>query len=206
MIAHDASRRSAAFTLVEMLVGGAILGVFLSGLLTTWSSLTFTGLSTTAYASRQSDQMRVLDYVKRDIRRATAVEIYDAGTPVTGTANFGTELRLTIPAYYSDSREEDNAVGTRTTVAPTVTNGTVSYGPGFTVRYYVTGGAVIRDEAGTLRTIADAAGTFAVSFKKETTGAYRSRVFYDQATRGGSARTLRREVDILCVPRFEFQL
>ena len=82
----------------------------------------------------------------------------------------------------------------------------MSYGTPFTVRYFTAGGAVVRDEAGTLRTIADAAGAFAVSFKKETTGAYRCRVFYDQPMRGGTARTLRREVDILCVPRFEFQL
>jgi prepilin-type N-terminal cleavage/methylation domain-containing protein len=206
VIARKTNRRSAAFTLVEMLVGVAVLSVFLSGLLRTWSSLTFTGLNTIAYASRQSDQMRVLDYIKRDIRRATAVEIYNGATLVTGTTTFGTELRLTIPDYYSDSREEDNAIGTRTTIAPTVTSGTVNYGTSFTVRYYTTGGAVIRNEGGTLRTIADAAGAFAVSFKKETTGAYRCRVLYDHPMRGGTARTLRRQVDILCVPRFEFQL
>ena len=206
MIANYANRRSAAFTLVEMLITLAVFGVFMAGILTTWSSLSFTGLNTTAYAARQNDQMRLLDYVKRDIRRATAVQIYSGATLITDTTTFGTELRLTLPGYYSDTREEDNAIGTRNTNAPSASSGTVSYGSPFTVRYYVTGGAVIRNESGTLRTIADAAGAFTVSFKKETTGAYRCRVFYDQPMRGGKARTIRRQVDTLCVPRFEFQL
>jgi len=183
-----------------------VFGVLLTGLLRTWSALSFTSLNTIAYSSRQNDQMRVLDYVKRDIRRATKVEIYTGATLVTGTTTFGTELRLTIPKYYSDTREEDNAIGTRTSNTPTATAGAVTYGTAFTVRYYVTGGAVIRNEAGTLRTIANAAGAFVVSFKKETSGAYRCRVFYDQPMRGATARTLRRQVDTLCVPRFEFQL
>ena len=206
MIANHASRRPAAFTLVEMLVTLAVFGVFMGGALTTWSSLNSTGLNTTAYAARQNDQMRVFDYLKRDIRRATAVQIYNGATLITDTTTFGTELRLTLPGYYSDAREEDDAIGTRTTNAPSVTAGTVAYGTAFTVRYYLVGGAVVRNEAGTLRTIADAAGAFAVTFKKETSGAYRCRVFYDQTARGGRARTIRRQVDTLCVPRFEYQL
>jgi type II secretory pathway pseudopilin PulG len=204
--AHNASRRSAAFTLVELLVGMAVTAIFMAGLLKTWTSLSYTGLNTTAYAARQSDETRVLDYLKRDIRRATAVQIYTGATLITDTTTFGTELRLTIPGYYSDTREEDNAIGTKNTNAPSVTAGTVTYGTAFTVRYYITGGAVIRDEAGTLRTIANAAGAFAVSFKNESSGAIRCRVFYDQPMRGGSARTIRRQVDTLCVPRYEFQL
>ena len=206
MIAKNASRRSAAFTLVEILVGMAVLGVFMAGLLRTWAALSYTGMNTTAYAARQGDEMRVLDYVKRDIRRATAVQIFNGATLVTGTTTFGTELRLTMPDYYSDTREEDNAIGTKNTNAPSVAAGIVAYGSAFTVRYYVVGGAVIRNEAGTLRTIADASGAFTLSFKKETSGAYRCRVFYAQPTRGGTARTIRRQVDTLCVPRFEFQL
>lgn len=189
-----------------MLMSLVVVGVLMSGLLAAWSSLSYMGLNTTAYAARQNDQMRVLDYVKRDIRRASAVQIYNGGTLITDTTTFGSELRLTLPDYYSDSREEDNAIGTSATNAPSVTAGAVAYGTALTVRYYVTGGAVIRDEAGTLRTIASAAGGFTVSFKKETSGAYRCRVLYDQPVRGGTARAIRRQVDTLCVPRFEFQL
>ncbi len=215
---------------MEVLVAMAVCGVLMTGLMTTWASLSYTGLNTTAYATRQNEQMRVLDYVKRDICRATALEIYNGATLLTSASTtsstssistnatsltrddvtsavnptFGTELRLTMPGYYSDTREEDNAIGTKTTNQPTITEGTVTYGTPITVRYYTVGGAVIRKEGGTERTIASATGAFAVSFNRETSGAIRCRVFYDQPMRGGSARTLRRQVDTLCIPRFEY--
>lgn len=205
MCAHRSRQRRAAFTLVELIIGLAVAGVFMALLLRMWMSLTFTGMNTTAYATRQNDQMRVLDYLKRDIRRATAVEIYDGATLVTSTSVFGNELRLTIPGYYSDTREEDNAIGPKATNAPSVTAGSVAYGAALTVRYFASGGAVVRDESGTPRTVAGAAGAFALSFAKETSNAIRSRIVFDQPMRGGTARTSRRQVDNLCVPRAEFQ-
>ena len=204
MYALKTSRRHAAFTLVELIIGMAVAGTFMALLMRIWMSLTFTGMNTTAYAARQNDQMRVLDYLKRDIRRATAVEIYNGATLVTGTSIFGNELRLTIPDYYSDTREEDNAIGPKATNTPAITAGSVSYGTALTVRYFTSGGAVIRDESGTARTVASAVGAFVLSFERETSSAIRSRVIFDQAMRGGTARTLRRQVDILCVSRSEF--
>lgn len=183
-----------------------VFGIFMSGILTMWNTLGTTALNTTTYAQRQADQMRVLDYLQRDIRRATTVELYDGANLVTGTTTFASELRLTIPGYYADSREEDNAIGTNATTTPTVDGGAVAYGTVLTVRYYALNGAPVRDEAGTLRTMGSAAGAFALSFKRESSGAIRSRVFFDQPMRGGSNRTLRRQVDALCVPRPEFQL
>jgi type II secretory pathway pseudopilin PulG len=205
VIASKLDQRVAAYTLVEILVGVALFGLFMGGLLEVWTSLSNNGINTAAYAARQGDQMRVLDYLKRDIRRASAVEIFDGATPVTGTTTFGTELRLTIPDYYTDTREEDHPFGTRTANAPVVTAGTVSYGTALEVRYYVVNGAPVRDEAGTVRTVGGASGAFALSFKRESSGAIRCRVFFDQPTRGGISRTLRRQVDTLCVPRFELR-
>lgn len=206
MTARSHSRKPAAFTLVEMLLAVAVFGIFMAGILRVWTSLSYTALNTAAYAARQNDQMRVLDYVKRDVRRATAVEIYNGGALVNGTTASGTELRLTIPDYYADTREEDNAIGTKTTNAPTVTAGAVSYGSPLTVGYSVIGGAVIRNEAGRARTVASSAGGFALSFKRESSGAIRCQVTFNQAMRGGTIRTLRRQVETICVPRFEFQL
>lgn len=203
---RNARRRLTAFTLVETLVAMAVGGLFLSGLLAMWGALGSTALNTTAVAQRQSDQLRVLDYLKRDIRRATTVELYNGATLVTDTANFATELRLTIPDYYADSREDDNAIGTRDPVAPAVTGGVVAYGAPLIVRYFSAGGSVVRDEAGAARTVAAAAGAFALSFKRETTGAVRCRVVFDQPLRSSSARKLHRIVDTLCLPRSELQL
>ena len=53
---------------------------------------------------------------------------------------------------------------------------------------------------------ADAAGAFALTFKRETDGSIRSRVFFDQPMRGGRKRTLRRQVDAIAIARSELQL
>jgi prepilin-type N-terminal cleavage/methylation domain-containing protein len=194
----------AGFTLTEVLLSLGLLGIFAAGLMTTWTALGTSVVNTTAYAERQNDQMRVFDYLKRDIRRATSVGIYSGGVLVTGT-NFGDELRLTIPDYYTDSREEDNAIGPRVASTPTLTSGSVTYGALLTVRYFVSNGAVIRDESGTLRTLADSAGAFTLSFSNDASGLVRCRVFFNQLLRSGSGRVLRRQVDILCGQRAQLQ-
>lgn len=197
--------RHAAFTIVELLVAMGVFGVFSAALMTTWTALHTNAVNATAYAQRQNDQMRVADYLKRDIRRASVVEIYNGATLVTGT-NSGTELRVTLPDYYADTREEDNAIGSRTPNAPTLSGTTVSYGGTMVVRYYVLNGAVIRDEAGTPRTIATAVGAFLLSFRREATGDVRSQVFYNQPMRGSGSRLLRRQLDVLGRPRSDLQL
>ena len=192
-------------TLIEVLVAMGVFGMFATALMTTWTALQTSAMNTTAYAQRQSDQMRVCDYLKRDIRRASNVAIYNGATLVAGTA-FGSELRLTIPDYYADSREEDNAIGSSTPNTPVVTSGNVSYSGTLTVRYYVLSGAIVRNEAGTSRTLADSAGGFTLSFRTETSGLIRSRVIFDQRMRSGTNRTLRRQVELLCGQRSQLQL
>ena len=198
------SSKRSGFTLVEILIATGVFGLFSVALMATWTALQTSAMNTTAYAQRQNDQMRIFDYLKRDIRRASNVDVYNGATLVTGTA-FGTELRLTIPDYYSDSREEDNAVGTKTPITPTLSGTTVTYGAAMTVRYYLLNGAVVRNEAGTIRTIADAAGGFTVSFSKEVTNQIRSRVLYNQRMRSGTIRNLNRSTDVLCGQRTKLQ-
>lgn len=192
-------------TLIELLVAMSVFGMFAAALMTTWTALQTSAMNTTAYAQRQSDQMRVCDYLKRDIRRASNVAIYNGAALVAGNA-FGNELRLTIPDYYADAREEDNAIGANTPGTPVLTSGNVTYGTALTVRYYVVNGAIIRNESGTIRTLADAAGGFTVSFQTDTSGLVRSRVIFAQRMRSGTNRTLRRQVDVLCGQRSQLQL
>lgn len=201
---NDSQKRS-GFTLIEILVAMGVFSTFAAALLTTWIALQTSAMNMTAYAQRQNDQMRIIDYLKRDVRRASKIEIYNGATLVTGTA-FGSELRVTIPDYYADSREEDNAIGSRTPATPTVTGGDVSYGTALIVRYFVSNGAVVRNEAGTARTVAGSEGAFTLSFSRETSGEIRSRVFFDQRMRSGGNRTLRRQVEVLCGQRSQLQL
>lgn len=184
----------------------AVFGLFAAALLASWVALQTSAMNTTSYAQRQNDEMRVFDYLKRDIRRASSIGIYNGATLVTGTA-FGTKLKLTVPDYYSDSREDDNTGGTSTANTPTLSGTTVSYGTALTVEYYTSSsGAVIRSESGIERTIADAAGNFAISFSRETSGKIRSRVLFDQRLRSANNRTIRRQVDVLAGQRTQLQL
>lgn len=205
MIAREPNRKFAAFTLAELLVAVGVLGLFTAALLTTWSSVGYSALNTTTYTRRQNDQMRILDYLKRDIRRATKVELYNGPIIVTGANIPASELKLTIPDYYVDSREDDDSRGgANTPIVPTITANVVSYGSPLTVQYLALGGAGIRKEQGVSRTVADAAGTFSLSFKRETSGAIRCTIIFDQPMRtAGNTRMLHRKVETLCLPRTE---
>jgi prepilin-type N-terminal cleavage/methylation domain-containing protein len=204
VISRSDSPQFGAFTLVEMIVGMGVFGIFSAAVAIVWVALQASAVNTAAYARRQNDQMRVVDYVKRDLRRATSVQIYNGVTLVSGTSP-GTELRVVLPDYYADTREEDNLLGTNTPNAPALAGTNVSYGATTTVRYYVSGGAVIRNEGGRLRTLGDADGAFVLSFRRETNGEIRSTVTYTQPMRR-SSRVLRRQLEILSLPRTDLQL
>ena len=192
--------------MVEVLAGMGVFGLFAAGMLTMWSTIGYSALNTTSFSRRQNDQMRVLDYVKRDIRRATKIELYNGATLVTGTRTFATELRLTIPDFYADAREEDDTIAPKVTNPPTASGATVAYGSPLTVRYLTIGGAGIRREGTISRTVSDSAGAFEFSFQRETNGSIRCRVIFEQPMRGGTPRAIRRQVETLCLPRFELQL
>ena len=204
MIFPSTNARPAGFTLVELIVGMGVFGIFSAGLMLAWTALQANAVNAATYSHRQSDQMRVIDYLKRDIRRASAVEIYNGATIVAGS-NPGTELQLTMPDYYADAREEDNAIGSSTPNIPALSGTTVSYGGTMLVRYYVAGGAIIRDEEGILRPIADANGAFVLSFRWETNGDVLSQIFYNQPLSGSGGQALRRQVDIACRQRSDLQ-
>ena len=178
----------------------------MTALLTTWSSVGYSALNTTTYARRQNDQMRLLDYLKRDIRRATKVELYNGTTLVTAPNVAASELKLTIADYYSDTREDDDAIGTNAANAPTISGNTVTYGAPLVVQYLTVGGAGVRQEQGVSRHVADAAGVFAFSFKRDTNGAIRCQITFDQPLRtSGPSRVLHRQVETVCLPRTELQ-
>lgn len=205
MIARKPHRKFAAFTLAEILVAVGVLGMFTAAVLTTWTWVGYSALNTTTYTRRQNDQMRILDYLKRDIRRATKVELYNGAILVAGNNIPASELKLTIPDYYVDSREDDDSRGgANTTIAPTITGDVVSYGTPLIVQYLAVSGAGVRKEQGVSRTVADPAGAFSLSFRRETSGAIRCTVIFDQPMRtAGNARVLHRQVDTLCLPRTE---
>ena len=85
-----------------------------------------------SYSSIEGDQLRVLDYIAMDSRRATNASIGTVTVSNGATNITENQLVLTVPAYYSAM---DNTAVPNT---PTLVNGAVSYGGGtVTIKYYI---------------------------------------------------------------------
>ena len=186
------------FTLTETLAAAAAFGLFAAALLTTWTTLATNSMNTLSYCQNENDQLRCFDYLRRDIRRATSVAIYNGATQVTGVNNWGTTLKLTMPQYYSNALQEDDTSGGRATNTPTISSGVVTYGTPFTVQYYISNGVIVHNENNVIRNISDGGSIDTLSFSLDSSGLIRCRVSYTQAMRSGSNRKLARQVDILC--------
>jgi Tfp pilus assembly protein PilW len=130
--------QTAAFTLSELMmtagIGSAIMLSLLTGTVTLQK-----GYAAAEYSIRcQLDQMRVIDYITRDVRRATSVT----------TENTGRKLVLTLP-----DQQAPNSLSLR---VPVVSNGSVVYGgTAITVAYYIEGDVFLREEGGVRTAIAN---------------------------------------------------
>lgn len=124
------------FTLVEMLMALSSGSIILAAVIVASLALqrSFTSLET--YSITEGDQLRVLDYIAMDCRRALTVTVT------------GNSLKLTLPVYY-------NSAAGNAPNAPTLTTGTLTYGSGsVTVTYSQSGSSFNRQVD-----IANAAGT-----------------------------------------------
>lgn len=121
------------FTLIEMMTSLGCGSFILAAVVAAGVSLQKSYSAFEGYSTIESDQVRVLDYIAMDCRRATAESVGTA-TVSNGSENITVnQLVLTLPAYYS-------AVN-NTAVPNTPVLGTsgVSYGGGSTVtiKYYI---------------------------------------------------------------------
>ena len=126
------SRR--AFTLVELMVAGAMLGVLMVAAMTGFIALQKSYSATEEYATGLADQMRLLDFLAQDLRRATVPPAMDPD---------GQGVQITVPDYYrfaaSDPQHlfpivnnaQVNSTGTAAVyydpAAPSVTTQTIIY-------------------------------------------------------------------------------
>jgi Tfp pilus assembly protein PilW len=138
-----------AFTLIEALIGALISGLLLAALAAGSIALIKSYNASEDYSNAQTDQLRVLDYISRDVRRALTVAV---------TAN-PPKLTLTVPDQYAAANPD------RTFRAPTMTNQgpvlTATYGTApVTVSYYVANSNFVRDENGVVNIIAQAVSDF----------------------------------------------
>src|SRR5215467_1275785 len=115
----NARNNRLGFTLVEMMVAVAAGSLMLGAVLTAGVALQRSFAAVEGYSIAEGDQLRVLDYIAMDCRRALSAAV----------AN--NTLTLTAPVYY-----DSNSAPT----TPTLTNGAVSYGVGtVTITYFKNG-------------------------------------------------------------------
>ena len=155
-------RRPQGFTLVEIMVGIALGTIVLGAIIAASVSLNRTFAAVDNFFSTHLQQVRIIDYLNRDVKRSNIAEI---------SANAQT-IYCWVPKYVVQSGDTDATTGnidTRRT--PTITKtsygyqanyypGTVQNGPGGTstnssaVVYSINGQSILRTEDGVVTTIA----------------------------------------------------
>ena len=146
------SRRSSAFTFAEMLVAMAASSVVLGATLTSSTSLQKSFNAIDSYFGTHMQQIRIVDYLSRDVKR---------GLIVTTSVDLQT-VTITVPNYIIQPGDPEAianpaTVGTpRTpTIAYTPSGPQVNYGnSNSTVVYSINGQSVLRTENGVVTTIA----------------------------------------------------
>ena len=121
------------FTLVELMTSLGCGSFILAAVVATGISLQKSYAAFEGYSNAESDQLRVLDYIAMDCRRANSASIGTV-TVSNGAENITeNQLVLTLPAYYSavDSTAVPNT--------PVLGASGVTYGGGSTVsiKYYI---------------------------------------------------------------------
>jgi Tfp pilus assembly protein PilW len=142
-------RGQQAFTLVEAMIGAVVSSILLAALAAGSIALMRSYNASEDYSTAQTDQLRVLDYISRDVRRALTATV-TVSPP---------RLTLTVPDQYAAADPN------RTFKAPTLTTQGSFLGATYgttpvTVSYYVTGSNFVRDESGTLTVIAKGVSDF----------------------------------------------
>jgi prepilin-type N-terminal cleavage/methylation domain-containing protein len=146
------SRKRLGFTLPEITLALAISGVVLGATLTSSTSLQKSFNAIDNYFGTHMQQIRIVDYLSRDVKR---------GLIVTTSADLQT-VTITVPNYVIQTGDPEAVinpalVGTpRTpTMAYTPSGWQVNYGAATsTVVYSINGLTILRTENGTVTTIA----------------------------------------------------
>lgn len=133
------SRSRAAFTLVEMLVAGAVSSLVLGSIGFSCVTLRRTFDASNFHMTSQNEQLRVMDYITRDLRSASSVEVQNNGNKLSALVPFSqsnpTSLKLGAPLLNLLSAPSQENVSR-------------------TVSYFVEGGQLLREEAGVITSLA----------------------------------------------------
>jgi prepilin-type N-terminal cleavage/methylation domain-containing protein len=140
------------FTLAEMMVALGISSLVFAAIITASVALYRSFNAVDAYFSTQMQQLRIIDYLNRDVKRATAV---------TTSADLQS-ITVTMPNYLIQAGDPEATANAsligmpRTpTVTVTASGPQINYGTGTTtVVYSVSNNSILRTENGQVTTIA----------------------------------------------------
>src|SRR5436853_3016738 len=146
------SHKVAGFTLSEMLVSVSLSSIVLAAAITCGVALQKSFAATDNYFSTQMQQIRIIDYLNRDVKR---------GLIVTTSVDLQS-VTMSVPKYIiqaGDSEAVANPALVGTPRTPTVSYGSngwqVNYSPSTsTVVYSINGSSILRTENGVVTTIA----------------------------------------------------
>jgi type II secretory pathway component PulJ len=130
-------KQSAAYTLVELLVGVTISSAIFATILTSGVAIYRSCMSADDYSYQANEQLRAMDYISRDLRSALSVTIPAGGQTVA----------LTLPDIYATYDAKGNP--TSTLVNPVITSAAPGYGNAaqpLSVTYYVSGNSLLRQQ------------------------------------------------------------
>jgi len=126
----------AGFTLAEMLVSVGCGTLVLAAIVTAGISLQKSYAAMESYSTAEGDQLRVLDYIAMDCRRAISATV----TTVTVNGVSESALVLTLSPYYSST------TSSATANTPTISSGSISYGTDkVTITYEQNGSTFTRE-------------------------------------------------------------
>jgi len=142
----------AGFTLSEMLVSVSLSSIVLAAAITCGISLQKSFAAIDNYFSTEMQQIRIIDYLNRDVKR---------GLVVTTSVDLQS-VTMSVPNYIIQAGDPEaiadpETIGTpRTpTIALTTSGWQVNYSPSTTtVVYSITGNSILRTENGVVTTIA----------------------------------------------------
>jgi prepilin-type N-terminal cleavage/methylation domain-containing protein len=138
------------FTLAEMITAMAVMVVIFAAIMTSSLAMQKSFNAVDNYFATHIQQIRIIDYLNRDVKRALIV---------TTSADQQT-VTLTIPKYIIQSGDAEaisnpSLVGTVRTPTISTTTGLVNYGTTTsTVVYSINGASILRTEDGVVTTIA----------------------------------------------------
>ena len=145
-----AKHKGAGFTLLEVLTASAISSLIMGALFIGLSSLQKTFKASEFHVTKQCEQMRFLDFLSLDLRRAITVNLSKSNAALTAPDI----IDLTIPDFYTvDPTNPEKQIPRN----PAIVNGAATYGSPANnpkIRYRVINGTLSRTQSSTIAGVA----------------------------------------------------